>query len=64
MSSDIHQIVQRLRRLGWDVVLKPGGHYAAKGPERALCHFSCTPSDSRAVSNIKSQLRRLGADIK
>jgi hypothetical protein len=64
MSRDIAQLIKRLRALpGWEVELKRGGHYAARGPRRALCHFSSTPSDPRAVSNIKAQLRRLGADI-
>ncbi len=64
MSRDIRQLVKQIRRLpGWDVELKRGGHYAARGPRRALCHFSSTPSDKRSISNIKAQLKRLGADI-
>lgn len=64
MSRDIAQLVKKLRQLpGWEVELKRGGHYAARGPRKALCHFSSTPSDPRSVSNIKAQLRRLGADI-
>lgn len=62
--NDIKTLIKRLRQLpGWTVDLKPGGHYAAKGPRLVLCHFSATPSDTRSIQNIRSQLRRLGADL-
>ncbi len=64
MSRDIHQLVKKIRQLpGWDVTLKRGGHYSARGPSNAPRHFSSTPSDKRSIANIKSQLKRLGADI-
>lgn len=64
MSKDISQLIRELRKLAdWTVELKPGGHYAAKGPRRALYHFAATPSDVRAIRNIRAQLRRMGAAV-
>lgn len=64
MNRDIQDLVRKLRRQpGWTVDQTPGCHYQARGPKQALMHFSATPSDSRSIKNIKSKLRRLGAEI-
>ena len=64
MRKEVNQLIEKLQRLpGWTVELRKGGHYIAKGPRPGLCIIAATPSDPRALRNIKATLRRLGAQL-
>lgn len=48
---------------GWRVVLQSNGHHLAFPPDKSIRAISIpgTPSDHRALLNLKSQLKRAGA---
>jgi len=62
MTKDLKPIIKALLTQGWRVELK-GSHYRAypSDPTVESVTFSVTPSDHRALKNIKADLKRHGA---
>jgi hypothetical protein len=61
---DLHQFLDRLKQVpGWSVVHTRSGHLQIRGPGGALVHTGSTPSDRRALRNLRSDLRRRGAPV-
>lgn len=61
LTRETQAIIRKLEKQGWQVTLK-NGHYRCFNPAtRQLVFTGGTPSDSRAVKNFRSQLRRAGA---
>lgn len=64
-KKEIHALIKLAIESGWRVEPTKGGHYKWTAPERLGIFFSSsTPSDNRAIANIKGDLRRLGLNIK
>jgi hypothetical protein len=62
-DKDLRKILKQLKDLGWNIVETGRGHikaYPPSGTEFALISGS---TDPRAIKNIRSVLRRLGADL-
>lgn len=61
--KEINEIVDSLIEQGWRV--ERGKHLCAYPPDPAyrMVYFASTPSDNRAIKNIKSDLRRSGAKL-
>jgi len=59
--SDLQSLIRTAQRQGWSVQLRRGGHLAWKSPSGDGVVFSASsPSDWRAMPNLKSSLRRAG----
>ena len=67
MSAGNARDVRDLRRVvveqGWVVETRRSGHLAWKPPKGSPYFSSATPSDHRALMNLKAALRRLGAAV-
>ncbi len=67
MSADyrylVLEIVRQLQYQGWTVTISGGTHWRACPVDKRypVQFFSFTPSDHRAIKNIRSQLRKAGA---
>lgn len=49
---------------GWSVTLRRrSGHYRIAAPDGRVYFASSTPSDHRAVRNLRAALRRMGAPV-
>jgi len=61
MNSDIQRIVKALTEQGWEID-GSGRHYKAYPPVKSepFIVFPKTPSDSRAIKNILSRLKKSG----
>jgi len=61
MNKDIRQLVKRAKRDGWDVAETRRGHVSFRSPDGAYTYVtSGTPSDQRALNNLRAGLRRAG----
>lgn len=56
-------MIADLSAQGWKFSYTKSGHYRARPPEGmgGLIHISGTPSDRRALLNMKAMFRRAGA---
>ncbi len=59
-ASDFDKLVKQLKRAGWKVDKTTRGHWRMASPEGGVVIASGTPSDHRAISNLRSQLKRAG----
>jgi hypothetical protein len=60
-AKDLQYLMGRLKRSGHRVEMRGSGHYMVKHRDGiGLVTLSATPSDRRAVHNVRSQLRRAG----
>ena len=58
MSPEIRKLVRSLRRDGWDHQYRGNGHILlTKGKMSLTC--AATPSDGRAIRNIRAAIRRV-----
>ncbi len=59
---DINRLIDTARRQGWQVERRKSGHYLLTPPSRdgPLVCVASTPSDHKAISNIRADLRRSG----
>lgn len=63
-SRETRHLLDRLAQIpGWHVVKRKRGHYKITGPRGVLYFTSSTPSDWRAVRNLRSDLRQRGAPV-
>lgn len=58
---DIDQVIAAIRAQGWMATLTNGGHWRLASPTGELVFCPSTPSDVRAIRNIRARLRRAGA---
>lgn len=63
-TREIKEIVNALYKLGWRIRYN-GRHYVVFPLDKAIrpCSFSATPSDFRAILNIKSDLKKRGVSL-
>jgi hypothetical protein len=59
--KDLTQLVREARGAGWNVNVTPGGHLRFRAPEGGEPIFAAsTPSDPRALANLRAHLKRRG----
>ncbi len=59
--SDLQQLIHVARKAGWSVQKRQGGHLCWRPPGRGAMVFSASsPSDCRALPNLRACLRRAG----
>jgi len=63
---DLEPLIAAARRQGWRVEPTGGGHMRFRpcDPAAPLIFTASTPSDRRAISAMRAQLRRAGLDIR
>ncbi len=62
--SDLQSLIRTAQRQGWSVQLRRGGHLAWKSSNGNVVVFSASsPSDWRALPNLKASLKRAGLII-
>ena len=60
-SREVKDLVRRLEKQGWTVVLNRNGHYKAVPPGGGQPEFIAgTPSDWRALLNTVARLKQKG----
>lgn len=55
---DVQKLVDRVEALGWSVEIGKA-HYKCKHPKSDIVVMSATPSDNRALQNMKSDVNRV-----
>lgn len=60
INKDMQLLMKEAKDQGWFVELTRGGHYKWQSPSGNLVFSSQTPSDYRAVQNLKRDLRMYG----
>ena len=55
--KEIKLIVKELKSVGYEVKLNKG-HYKILQNNKTILSFAGTPSDSRAIKNIRSDIRK------
>lgn len=63
MKRDLQDVLRKLREQGWTVTLTKGSHWRCAAPGGGLYFTGSTPSDYRGIKNMKSDLKRMGADL-
>lgn len=61
-TKEMKKLFKYVRDQGWDVERRRNGHWAITGPEGDKVFCSGTPSDHRAIQNIKKDLSKAGLD--
>ncbi len=63
LKRDMQDLVAEVRAAGWTVTYTGAGHWRCQGPAGGLVFCASTPTDSRAVRNARTQLRKAGLDL-
>lgn len=58
-NKDLKQIREEAERNGWAVAPTSGGHLKWKAPSGKVMFTAATPSDCRAIKNIKAWIRKI-----
>ena len=58
--KEIKEMIKAARKAGWIVTLTNGGHWKWQNPNGDIFYSALTPSDRRALLNMKAYLRRMG----
>lgn len=61
MNKDVQQVTRALRKQGWHIGRTRKGHMKLTSPLGRVVVTPSTPSDRRAVLNMRAQLRKEGA---
>lgn len=59
-NKEIQELVKEAKHQGWTVELTKSVHYKWISPLGAFVFTASTPSDNRAIKNIKRELRAKG----
>jgi predicted RNA binding protein YcfA (HicA-like mRNA interferase family) len=60
MKKEVHQLIELAVMQGWSVERTKGSHLKWLSPLGAIMFSASTPSDTRAIQNIKKELRLRG----
>ena len=60
VHRDLRPLVEAALGAGWEVTKTGSGHLRFKSPTGALVFTGSTPSDHRAVENVRALLRNAG----
>lgn len=63
LPRDWQSLVEAAQGAGWSVAKTRGNHVKWVSPTGAVVFSASTPSDHRAIYNIRAQLRRHGLQI-
>lgn len=68
MSGTVHKewrpLVAKAQKAGWKLERRPSNHLWLLSPDgKTIISFSGTPSDRRAIHQLRSQLRRAGCEL-
>jgi predicted RNA binding protein YcfA (HicA-like mRNA interferase family) len=58
MKHDLKQLLRQASACGWQVTRTRGGHWRLLRPNGGIVVLSSTPSDHRALRNVRAQMRR------
>jgi hypothetical protein len=58
MKHDLKHLLRQAEAAGWRVQPTRGGHWRLLYPGGGIVVMSSTPSDRRAIANLRAQLRR------
>jgi predicted RNA binding protein YcfA (HicA-like mRNA interferase family) len=58
VKYDLERLLRRASACGWLVMRTRGGHWRLRHPNGGIVVTSSTPSDRRAVLNMRAQMRR------
>jgi predicted RNA binding protein YcfA (HicA-like mRNA interferase family) len=58
MKHDLKQQLRQAEAHGWRVQPTRGGHWRLLHPDGGIIVMSSTPSDCRALRNMRAQMRR------
>lgn len=59
----IRDLIRYICQHGWTAELARNGHWRVRGPQNQCLQLAYSPSDSRALLNMRSRLRRAGAPL-
>jgi hypothetical protein len=60
LDSDYRKLLKCAERQGFGIRMTHKGHFRIDAPNGGCCFTSSTPSDVRAIRNLRSELRRIG----
>lgn len=60
-TPELYELLAKAETDGWSIEETKRSHIQLKGPNGALIHTGGTPSDHRAVRNLRAQIRRAEA---
>ncbi len=63
MASELKELIKSAKSQKWEIVVSNGGHLKWISPLGKVIFTSLTPSDRRAMSNIKRDLKSAGLII-
>ena len=58
MKHDLERLLRQASASGWRVARTRGGHWRLLYPNGGIVVLSSTPSDHRALRNVRAQMRR------
>lgn len=64
MQKQTKQFLQEVEADGWSWELRRSGHLKLTGPSGEIAFAAATPSDRRALQNIRSDMRRATRQVK
>jgi hypothetical protein len=62
-SKDVRKLFREAEARGWTVRRRRSGHYVLEGPQNEKVFCSGTPTDHRAIENMKKDLSRAGLEL-
>jgi len=60
VSKDLTQLIKEVKKAGWEVILNKNCHLKWVSPNGRFFFSASTPSDHRAILNIKRDLKTHG----
>lgn len=63
MASELKMLIKSAEKQHWKIVVSNGGHLKWVSPTGKVVFTSLTPSDQRALSNMKRDLKSAGLII-
>lgn len=58
MKQDMRKMIKRLKKAGWTATPTGSGHLRLEGPHGERQIVPATPSDHRALKNMRADIRR------
>ena len=60
---EVADLIKIVSKAGWSVTLTKGGHFKWVSPSGGFFYSAQTPSDHRAIKNIKRDIKNNGLDL-
>ena len=62
VAKELKPFAKRARKQGWQIVQKSGSHLKWIPPQGRFVVTACSPSDHRAIKNVRADLRAAGLE--